>query len=124
MTLPSAEQEITFANIQTEFGGSHPISISEYYRDPGGVVTGNNTNIDTGGNGNEISMSHFAGATFRAYATWSVIGGGGGGGYGTHSGGGSGSASSGSSSSLSGSGFTTVTDNGGSGGTNGGGPGW
>ena len=46
---------ITLAQIQTEFGGSNPISISEYYR-LGSYVTSNNTNIPTSGT---ISMNQF-----------------------------------------------------------------
>lgn len=39
MTLPTSGP-ITFANIQTEFGGSNPISISEYYNGGGLVPSG------------------------------------------------------------------------------------
>jgi len=56
MTLP-ASGPISFSQIQAEFGGSNPISFSEYYRN-GGYVTSNNTGIPTSG---AISMSQFYG---------------------------------------------------------------
>lgn len=49
---------ISLNDIQTEFGGSNPISLSEYYRN-GGLVTSNNTNVPTSGT---ISLSNFYGA--------------------------------------------------------------
>ena len=39
---------LSFTAIQNEFGGSHPISLSEYYRN-GGAVPSNNTNVATSG---------------------------------------------------------------------------
>jgi hypothetical protein len=48
---------ITLANVQSEFGGSNPISLSEYYRN-GPYVTPNNGNVPTGGT---ISLSQFYG---------------------------------------------------------------
>lgn len=39
MTLPSSGA-ISFSNLQTEFGGSHPISLSEYYKGGGLVANG------------------------------------------------------------------------------------
>ncbi len=116
---------LAFSTIKDEFGGgSSNISLSEYYRDPEGVVSGNNTDVPSGGNSGPISVSDLYSAAFKAYVTYNVIGGGGGGGSGSHSGGCSGTGSSGSSSTLSGSGFTTVTASGGSGGVNCGGSGW
>jgi hypothetical protein len=56
---------ITFANLQSEFGGSHPITISEYYRNAG-AVPGNNTNVPTSG---VISLSNFYGAVNELAAT-------------------------------------------------------
>ena len=49
MTLPSSGA-ISFANLQTEFGGSHPITMGEYsaYR--------------ASGSGNTIDMADFYGA--------------------------------------------------------------
>jgi hypothetical protein len=57
MALPSSGQ-LTMAQIQTEFGGSNPASLSEYYRD-GSYVTSNNTNVPTSG---QISLNNFYGA--------------------------------------------------------------
>ena len=39
---------LTLTAIQNEFGGSHPISLSEYYRN-GGAVPSNNTGVPTSG---------------------------------------------------------------------------
>ena len=47
MALPSSGP-LTFQAIQNEFGGSHPISLSEYYRN-GGLVPSNNTNVAESG---------------------------------------------------------------------------
>jgi hypothetical protein len=44
MTLPSSPNSISLKQIQTEFGGADPISISEYYRN-GSYTTSNNTNV-------------------------------------------------------------------------------
>lgn len=49
---------ITLAQIQAEFGGSNPISLSEYYRG-GAYVTANNTSVPTSGS---ITLSNFYGA--------------------------------------------------------------
>lgn len=49
---------ISLLNIQGEFGGTNPISISEYYRN-GGFVTSNNNNVPTTG---QISFNQFYGA--------------------------------------------------------------
>ena len=58
MTLP-ASGVITLTDIQTEFGGSAPTSLSEYYRSPNGLTTANNTSVPLSG---PISMSNFYGA--------------------------------------------------------------
>jgi hypothetical protein len=60
MALPSSGS-VSFSAIQTEFGGSNPISISEYYR-AGSFVADNipaNANIPTSG---QISVNQFYGA--------------------------------------------------------------
>lgn len=57
MALPSSGA-ISLANIQTEFGGSNPISLSEYYRG-GAYVTDNNTGVPTSG---AIQLDDFYGA--------------------------------------------------------------
>ena len=49
---------ITLADIQTEFGGSNPIGLNEYYRN-GAYVTANNTGVPTSGT---ISLQNFYGA--------------------------------------------------------------
>ena len=46
---------IALSDIQTEFGGSNPISLSEYYRG-GAYTTANNTSVPTSG---AISLSNF-----------------------------------------------------------------
>lgn len=62
MTLPSSGA-ITLSDIQTEFGGTNPISLSEYYAGgsyvPSGT-TGVNGAVPSSG---AISMSHFYGTT-------------------------------------------------------------
>lgn len=47
MALPASGQ-LSFSQIQTEFGGSNPISLSEYYRG-GANVTGNNSGVPASG---------------------------------------------------------------------------
>jgi len=58
MALQSSGK-ISFSQIQGEFGGSNPISLSEYYRG-GGLVTLNNLNIPTSG---AIRLSQFYNGT-------------------------------------------------------------
>lgn len=55
MTLP-ASGTIAISQIATEFGGSTPHAISEYYRAPNGLTTANNTGVPLSGT---ISMSNF-----------------------------------------------------------------
>ena len=57
MALPSSGT-LRLSQIQTEFGGSNPISMSEYYRG-GPYVTTNNTGVPTSG---VISIGNFYGA--------------------------------------------------------------
>ena len=56
MALPDSGV-LSLDDIQTEFGGTNPISMSEYYRG-GSFVTDNNTSVPTSG---EISFSDFYG---------------------------------------------------------------
>jgi len=63
MTLPSAFNPISLGQIQTEFGGSNPTTISEYYRN-GLYVTSNNTNVPTSGT---IKFSDFYGSRRAIY---------------------------------------------------------
>ena len=70
MALPNSGS-ISLADIQTEFGGSNPIGLNEYYRN-GSYVTPNNTNIPTSG---LIDFNDFYGAetaTFIAASGGSV----------------------------------------------------
>lgn len=57
MALPSSGS-ISFADIQAEFGGANPISLSEYYRG-GSYVTSNNTSVPISG---IIQLNNFYGA--------------------------------------------------------------
>lgn len=72
MTLPTTN--VSFSSIQTEFGGSNPISLSEYYR--GGSYVKSNTNMPNGtiATSGAISISTFRGATqgvtYPAYGTY------------------------------------------------------
>lgn len=69
---------ISLANIQTEFGGSNPISLSEYYLN-GSYTTSNNTNVPTSGT---VSIGSFYGTVKAVQMTYEIIGAGGGGGGG------------------------------------------
>lgn len=99
---------ISNGNVQGEFGGSNPASLSEYYSAATGVPS----------TGNPISLSDFYGTSNVVTFSYEMIGGGGAGGYGRSDGGGSGSAADGAASTISASGMTTITASGGSGGTN------
>jgi hypothetical protein len=71
MTLPNSGP-VSLASIQTEFGGSNPISLSEYYR--GGSLVpnhGNTSNIPTSGT---ISVNNFYGTSQQAPLDTSVGG--------------------------------------------------
>jgi len=82
MTLP-ASGPISLSQVQTEFGGENPISMSEYYRN-GPYMTDNNSGVPTG---NQIGMSDLRG-TYKAFTVvYEVIGGGGAGGFGVDDGG-------------------------------------
>ena len=109
MALP-ASGIINLSDIQTEFGGANPISMSEYYRG-GAYVTSNNTGVPTSGT---INIADFYGATNLVDVLYHVVGAGGGGG-----GAGGSSGTAGGSASISGSGFTTVASSGGAGGAGG-----
>lgn len=56
---------ISLSDIQTEFDGVNPISLSEYYRN-GSYVTSNNTGVPTSGT---IALSDFYGAENTYYVT-------------------------------------------------------
>lgn len=116
MALPSSGQ-ITFADIQAEFGGSHPIGLDEYFRN-GSYVTSNNSGVPTSG---AIGLANFHGSVRAQTVLYEIIGGGGGGGSGWTT---SNNGTAGGASSLSGSGFTTITSPGGAGGRGGIQTGW
>ena len=107
---------ISLNDIQTEFGGSNPISLSEYYQNASpDLVTPNNTNVPN--TGNPIALDDFYSAALANSVTYEIIGGGGEG-AGGYTGQGNGSAGTDSSlASSSGTSFTTVTSTGGAGGT-------
>ena len=108
---------ISLNDIQTEFGGSNPISLSEYYLN-GAYTTSNNTSVPTSG---AISIDNFYGAIRAVYVIYEIIGAGGGGGGGltinsnTASGGSAGGNSSLTYTPAGGS-STTITSDGGAGG--------
>ena len=69
---------ISFADLQAEFGGSHPISLSEYYADADpSLVTVNNSGISS--SGSPISVSEFYSKVKALTISLEFIGGGGGG---------------------------------------------
>lgn len=110
---------VTLAQLQTEFGGTDPVSMNEYYR--GGAFVPNsvrNAGIPTSG---AISLEQFRGSSKTATVTYAIIGGGGAGGFGVGDHGeeyrGTFGAS-GQNSSISGSGVQTITAAGGAGGQN------
>lgn len=61
---------LSFSELQTEFGGANPISMSEYYRN-GAYVTDNNVNVPTSG---VLAFSDFYGASKKFTATVSATG--------------------------------------------------
>lgn len=67
---------ISLSDIQTEFGGSNPISLSEYYRG-GAYTTTNNTGVPTSGT---IQLDDFYNASNQYTLTVLLVAGGGGGG--------------------------------------------
>ncbi len=62
---------ISFGNVQTEFGGSNPISLSEYYAGGGRVQTGT-YNVPTSGT---ISMSQMRNKGKASASSWTSGGG-------------------------------------------------
>ena len=67
MALPGSGT-LTFAQIATEFSGSQPNSLSQYYRG-GSLVGANNTNVPTSG---VISFSNFYGASAGVTLTYTA----------------------------------------------------
>jgi hypothetical protein len=66
MTTPAGT--ISLLDVQNEFGGGAPISLSEYYRDPYGLVTANNSGVPQSG---AISMSQLR-STTKALAVGTI----------------------------------------------------
>ena len=112
----SATGSVSMSTIQTEFGGSNPISISEYYRSNTfeNAVSGNNTGVPQSGT---IRMGQFRGTVLARFIEYKLLGAGGGGGFGVENGSGSGFAASGGNSTMT-FGSTTITATGGDGGGN------
>jgi len=123
MPLPSTGS-LSLSQLQSEFGGNNPISLSEYLRGgsfvPNTPNSGINQAVPTGLS--NISVSKYRSTSKTVVVTYEIIGGGGGGGAGDNNGGeemrGS-FAPAGGNSSISGSGMTTITAEGGRGGENG-----
>jgi hypothetical protein len=114
---------LRLSQIQTEFGGSNPISLSEYLR--GGTLVPNTPNSGKNqsipNSASSVSMSKYYSTSKTVVVTYELIGGGGGGsGSGAEDGEPSRGtfAGSGSSSSISGGSITTITAAGGQGGEN------
>ena len=103
---------ISLSQIQAEFGGSNPISLSEYYRN-GPYTTSNNTGVPTSGT---IDLGDFYGTVAANTINYEIIGGGGEGAGGYYNTGNGNAGGSSSLSSASGTSFTTITSSGGSGG--------
>lgn len=121
MPLPSSGP-LSLGQIQGEFGGTNPISITEYYRGGTRVVGGaQNSGIPKATPG-RISFSNFRAASRTVIVTYEIIGGGGAGGYGLEDGFGSGRGGSGGDSEIVGGGVN-ITAPGGIGGRNGAGDG-
>lgn len=117
MAVPTGT--VTLADIQQEFGGTEPISLSEYYR--GGTYVPNGAGTALIPTSGPISMSNFRGASKTVTITYAIIGGGGAGGFGVGDHGeeyrGTYGAAGGSSS-ITASEFQTITAAGGAGGQN------
>jgi hypothetical protein len=69
VALPSSPNAISLSQIQTEFGGSNPISMNEYYAGGSHVPSGTGSIPSSG----TISMSHFHGTsnTITSYS-WTI----------------------------------------------------
>jgi hypothetical protein len=72
MALPSSGA-ISFSQIQTEFGGTNPISLSEYYNTTSGIGLGISSQYSIPASG-AIAMSNFYGAQkFNFYETTTFV---------------------------------------------------
>ena len=65
MAIPSAGSSLAFSAIQTEFGGSNPISMSEYYAGGDNVPSGTSGDAGSIPSSGTIAVSQFYGSTNR-----------------------------------------------------------
>lgn len=119
MPIPSTGS-ISLQTIATEFGGTAPHSLNEYYRGGSNVpgVGAGTVGIPTSG---QINFDQFRGTSKTATVTYELIGGGGAGGHGINDKGEelrNTFGDAGGTSSISASGITTITAAGGAGGEN------
>ena len=120
MAIPSTN--IKFSALQIEYGGTDPISISEYYRGGARVpgVGAGTVGIPTGSGAGTVKLSEYQGTTAYASVTYYAVAGGGAGGWGLEGGDGSGKAADGGATTIIISGTNVaITCTGGVGGGNG-----
>ena len=118
MAIP-ASGPVTLAALQTEYGGTDPVSLNEYYR--GGLYVPIGTGTATIPSSGAISLDNFRGTSKTATVTYAIIGGGGAGGFGVDDGGEGNRGTygdAGGASSITGDEFQTITAAGGRGGEN------
>ena len=89
MAIP-ASGAVSLTTIQTEYGGSNPISLNEYYR--GGALVPNSTSTASIPTSGVISVANFQGTSRTLNAEMLIIAGAGGGGKSGDDGGGGGGA--------------------------------
>ena len=65
MAIPRAGSSLAFSAIQTEFGGSNPISLSEYYAGGDNVPSGTSGDAGSIPSSGTIAVSQFYGSTNR-----------------------------------------------------------
>lgn len=77
MALPAAFNQISIGNIQTEFGGSNPAALSEYYKNGSYVLSSDTApNVPTSGT---IKLSNFHSAAKIVSTSHTIVEGGSGG---------------------------------------------
>lgn len=117
MAVKVSGSPLAITEISTEFSGTAPHSLSEYYRG-GGLVPDASANSSIPLNG-EVSISDYYGATNTVDFTFVIQGAGGAGGWGRSDGGGGGQAPGGGATVITAAGMSTATVAGGAGGLNG-----